>query len=109
MSRNTLLYLEDRSVGNELAGEPAETWTRRARPEWVSIQPLTGNEYMQAQQMQATVSHKLRCVFLQGCHPGMRLTAGEDANNPSRVFNVESVVDVEERHRELEWMVKEAV
>lgn len=107
MIRNTLLHIEERTVGNELAGEPAETWTRRANPEWFSIEPMTGREYVQAQQLQSAVSHKLRSVYLAGCHPGMRLTAGNDADNPTRTFNVESVVDVGEQHRELEWMAVE--
>ncbi len=109
MRRNTLLWIEDRTTGNELAGEPPETWTRRARPEYFEIQPLTGQEYMQAQQMQATVRHKLRCVYLPNCSPQVRLTAGEDANNPTRTFNVRSVVNVGERNRELEWMAEEVV
>lgn len=106
MIRNTLLHIEERTVGNELAGEPAETWAR-LKAEWFAIEPMTGREYVQAQQLQNSVSHKLRSVYLAGCHPGMRLTAGEDAENPTRTFNVESVVDVGEQHRELEWMATE--
>lgn len=106
MIRNTLLHIEERTTGNELAGEPAEGWSR-LKVEWFSIEPMTGREYVQAQQLQTAVSHKLRSVYLAGCHPGMRLTAGEDANNPTRTFNVESVVDVGEQHRELEWMATE--
>lgn len=104
-----LLHVETRTVGNELAGEDAETWTRTARHEWFKVRTLTASEYVQAQQVQASVSHELRCVFWQGANPRMRLTAGDDGNAPTRTFNVESVVDENDMHRELVWMVKEVV
>ena len=106
----TILYVEERTVGNELAGEPAESW-RRIWREWFSVEPLSGREYMQAQQMQSNVSHKLRCAYPIGkaFDSRMRLTEGDDKNNPRRTFNVQSVVDVGNDHRELQWMVEEAV
>lgn len=109
LRRNTLLYLEDLTAGNQFANEPAETWTRRDNPAWFSVESLSGREYMQAQQMQAAVSHRLMCEYLTGCNPRMRLTAGCDAENPTRIFHVRSVVNVNEQNRELEWMCEEAV
>lgn len=101
-----LLHVEERTVGNELAGEPPESW-ERIRQEWFESVPLSGAEYVWAQQTQATVSHKLECVFFAGAHPGMRLTAGNDANNPTRTFNVKSVLNEKEQNRKLVWMVEE--
>jgi SPP1 family predicted phage head-tail adaptor len=103
-----ILHIEERTTGNELAGEPPETWTRVTR-EWFDVEPLTGREYIQAQQVQSSVSHKMRSPYLGGMHSGMRLTAGENAAEPSRVFNVASVVNVGENNRELEWMAEEVV
>jgi SPP1 family predicted phage head-tail adaptor len=103
-----ILHIEQRTVGNELAGEEAETWVRILR-EWFDIQPLTGREYVEAQAVQSNVSHKATCPFFAGANSKMRLTLGENANTPERVFNVESVVNVGENNRLLEWMVKEEV
>ncbi len=108
MSRNLKLYIETFTERNEL--DPAagvdEGWTRVGHAYFVS-QPMTGREYSQAQQMQATVTHKMESEYLAGMTPRHRLTAGEDANNPDRIFNVASVVNVKEKNRKLEWMVEE--
>jgi head-tail adaptor len=71
--------------------------------------PMGGREYNQAQQMQATVTHKLRSVYFSGANPRMRLTAGQNSAEPDRVFNVASVINVEEKNRHLEWMCEESV
>jgi head-tail adaptor len=103
-----ILHVEERTVGNELAGEPAESWAR-VRREFFDIEPLTGREYVQAQQMQSNVSHKMTSPWFPGYSSRQRLTRGDDKNNPERVFNVASVVNVGENNRQLEWMCQEAV
>jgi SPP1 family predicted phage head-tail adaptor len=108
MSRNLKLYIETFTERNEL--DPAagvdEGWQRIGHAFFKSIE-MTGREYMQAQQMQATVTHKFESEYLAGMTPLHRLTAGEDVNDPERIFNVKSVIDVKEQHRKLEWMVEE--
>lgn len=101
------LHIEENTPGNELAGEDADNW-ERVRREWFEITPLTGREYVQARQMQSDVSHRLRCVYFPGAHSLMRLTAGDDSSSPERTFHVESVVNVGEENRFLEWMCREA-
>jgi SPP1 family predicted phage head-tail adaptor len=103
-----ILNIEERTVGNELAGEPAETWVVTRR-EWFDLQPLTGSEYVQAQQVQANISHKATSPFLIGVSTKMRLTVKNEAGVNVRTFNVESVVNVGENNRELEWMLREVV
>jgi SPP1 family predicted phage head-tail adaptor len=103
--RKFILTVEQDTVGNELAGEPSEAET--VCSVWGNIQPLTGREYQQAQQMQSNVSHKITTELLpQNLGPAtsrMRLKHG------TRTFEVQSVVNVEERNRELEWMCTEVV
>lgn len=100
LRRQHVLIVETVEPGSELAGEP-ETVTEVAQV-YGAIMPLSGNEYLRAQQLEATVSHVIRTEFMQTAHPRMRLRHGE------RVFNVESVVNVAERNRELEWRCTEA-
>jgi SPP1 family predicted phage head-tail adaptor len=103
--RKFILTVEQDTVGNELAGEPSEAET--VCSVWGNIHPLTGREYQQAQQMQSNVSHKITTELLpQNLGPAtsrMRLKHG------TRTFEVQSVVNVEERNRELEWMCTELV
>ena len=102
-----LLTVQTLDIGDELAGEPPE-WGDLRR-EWFEITPLTGREYNQAQQMQSNVTHKMRCTYWAGANSRMRLIKPnvEDRDNPLRTFNVQSVVNVGERNRELEWMCTE--
>jgi SPP1 family predicted phage head-tail adaptor len=104
--RKFILTVEEDSLGNELAGEPATTAVELCRV-WGSIEPLTGREYIQAQQSESSVSHKIRTEQLPQnlgpANPRMRLKFGD------RTFEALSVVNVEERNRELEWMCVEVV
>jgi SPP1 family predicted phage head-tail adaptor len=104
--RKFILTVEQDVIGNEYEGEPATT-PETVCSVWGNIQPLTGREYQQAQQMQSNVSHKITTELLpQNLGPAtsrMRLKHG------TRTFEVQSVVNVEERNRELEWMCTELV
>lgn len=109
MSRNLKLYIETHTDRNELdpVSGSQDEWTRTGQYAYFESLPMTGREYVQSQQMQSTVTHKLECEYIAGMTPRHRLTAGEDVNNPERIFNVSSVVNVGEKNRKLEWMVEE--
>ena len=97
-----LLTVEQDTPGSELNGESVENW-REVRDVMGTVSPLTGREHQQAEQMQSNVTHRITTRYFTGADSRMRLRRG------SRVFNVQSVVNVEERNRELEWMVTEVV
>jgi SPP1 family predicted phage head-tail adaptor len=99
----TILHVETPVVRNELLGEPLGEYERTGLREWFDIRPLSGREYSQSQQVQSNVTHEMKCVYFAGAKTGMRLTAGDDAENPTRVFNVESVVNDKENNRHLVW------
>ncbi len=102
-----ILHVETPVLRSELLGEPVGEYERTGWREWFEIRPLSGREYVQGQQVQSSVTHELRCVHFAGANTGMRLTAGEDADNPTRIFNVESVVNENEANRFLVWRVVE--
>lgn len=101
MKRDQLVTIEEFTPANDLEAIPA-SWSEFAAA-WAAIVPLSGSEYLRAQQMQSTSSHRIRTEFVAGVNPRMRIVYG------ARVFNVQSVVNVEERNRELEWMCTEVV
>ncbi|WP_434642754.1 phage head closure protein [Thermoanaerobacterium thermosaccharolyticum] len=84
------------------AGGSIETWQDIVTV-WAAIEPLRGNERYTAQQVQSTLSHKVTIRYREGIKPQMRLTY------KGRVFEVESVIDVEERHQWLELLCSEVV
>ena len=68
-----------------------------------SIEPLNGRESWQAQQVEATVTHRLRILYRTGITPGMRALFG------SRVFHFDSILNREEANEELEILATEVV
>ncbi len=71
---------------------------------WMSLEPMSGAERFAAQQVQAGVTHVARMRLPQtNVTPKMRILLG------TRELGIESVVNVEERGRELELMLKEPV
>lgn len=84
------------------AGGSIETWQNVATV-WAAIEPLRGNERYTAQQVQSTLTHKVTIRYREGIKPQMRLTY------KGRIFDIESVIDIEERHRWLELLCSEVI
>jgi SPP1 family predicted phage head-tail adaptor len=70
---------------------------------WASIEPLAGREYFAAEREQADISHRIRMRFAGGITHKMRVSIG------SRMFEIESVINIGERNRELILMCREAI
>lgn len=83
-------------------GEVEKTWQDVATL-WASIEPLRGREYFDSQQINAEVTTRIRIRYRPGIKPKMRAVYGE------RIFDIQSVIDVEERHKEIHLMCKEVM
>ena len=83
-------------------GSILQSWETFAEA-WASIEPLIGKEYFAQQREQAVVSHKIRMRYQPGITHKMRV-AWE-----SRLFEIESVLNVGERSREIVLMCGESV
>lgn len=70
---------------------------------WAEIEPLSGKEFFVAQQVNSQVDIKIRIRYISGVMPQMRVLYG------TRTFSIVSVLDIEERHREIHLMCKEVV
>lgn len=70
---------------------------------WAHIHPLAGSELLRAGQFDATLSHRISIRYYPGIHPSWRVKYG------TRVFDIKSVADLDERHREIELMCEELV
>jgi head-tail adaptor len=75
------------------------------------IRPLRGEEYFRSRQTQAFVSHKItiRYTLLSDGTKIKPSNARLTTDNGDRVFNIESIIDPFERHKELELMVVEEI
>lgn len=83
-------------------GAEVETWDDFAST-WASVEPLLGREYLASKQISAEVSHKIRMRYMDGVVPTMRVAWG------AREFEIVSVMNVEERNREIVIMATEDV
>ena len=80
-----------------------EAWSPFAQV-WGKVQGLRGRELFAAQQVQATTTHKVTIRYCRGLTSKHRMLIGQDE---SRVLNIESVVDVDEKHVTHELMCTE--
>ena len=83
-------------------GAVLETWSTYATVQ-ASIEPISGREYFAAQSTQADVTHRIGIRYLSGIVPKMRV------NYNSRIFDILSVINVDERSRELQLMCRESI
>lgn len=65
------------------------------------IEPLRGMERVRAMQIQDTTTHKITLRYRSGILPRHRIKFG------TRLFNIHSVINVEERNRWIEIMAEE--
>lgn len=70
---------------------------------WAAVEPLRGREYLLAQNTNTELTVRVRIRYLKGVTPGMRVLYG------GRVFDIQSVIDVDERHREMHLMCAEVI
>lgn len=97
--RNIVVIQHQTATTNDL-GEPAVEWTAlgTARCE---VRPLSGRAYMEARQAQSEVSHLVVMRFRGDLTADCRLLHG------ARVFQIEAIINVGERNKELHVMCVE--
>lgn len=89
------IEIQKRQTGGvDAFGGRSEGWSFVAKA-WASIEPQTGRQLEFARQFTATVSHKITMRYVPGLSPAMRVKFG------SRIFEINGVIDLEERHREI--------
>lgn len=101
---NKRVLIQYKSVTRSSYGNENITWTTEATV-WANIKPLSAfqREFFTNLQERAELSHVITMRYRTGVTPTKRLKYG------NREFDIESVVDVDERHEELRCNVKEVV
>lgn len=94
--------LQSKEFSKDEEGTPTETWIDVATV-WASVEPLRGREYFAAATVNAENTVRIRMRYRRGVTPDMR------ALYDGRVFEIQSVIDVNEMHREIHLMTQEVV
>lgn len=68
---------------------------------WAQVEPLEGTEQLRAMQVSPTLSHRIRMRYKANVTPAMQAVYN------GRTFDITSVIDPGERHREIELLVEE--
>ena len=76
------------------------TWSTFATV-WAEILPLVGREYWASRQTVSEVTGKIRMRYISGVTTKMRIIDG------IKTYNIEAVIDIENRHAEIVLLVKE--
>lgn len=97
-----LLQIQERTELKNSYGEPVETW-RPTSSTWGEIKPLSGDELFNANQIKPNVSHEIRIRYGSAVTPGDKMKFG------ARTFHIESVMNQDERNRELRILARELV
>lgn len=96
------VVIQSRTLSKDSGGYDVESWATHATV-FASIEPLRGQEYLEARQVQADVDARIRMRYLSTVKPTMRVVWG------SRTFDIISVIHSGERRRETQLMVKEQI
>ena len=94
----------DTGVTRNEVGETTAQWTDFAGPLPAKVEPLTGRELWNAQQIQPDISHKVTIRYLASVTSKMKVIYG------SRTFHIEGPpLNTEERNIETVLMCREAL
>lgn len=72
---------------------------------WAQVQPVTGREIISGQQVRAEISHRVWMRY----QPGIVITPKERLMFGDRVFNILSIINRNEKDRELELLCTEVL
>jgi SPP1 family predicted phage head-tail adaptor len=96
------VVIKEKVVSRDTYGEEDVTWTDVATV-WADVQPVRGREYLEMDQSQADVTHRVYLRWRSGIEPTMRLVF------EGRVLQIESVIRPGERRVGLELICRELV
>jgi SPP1 family predicted phage head-tail adaptor len=94
------IIIQTRTDTADSYGEPIPAWSTFLET-WASIDPISGREFFSSKEVKSEVSHKVRIRWAEGITTQMRVLFG------TRTFDIESVINIEERDRELLLMCVE--
>ena len=89
-------------ISKDELGQEIETWEVQDLV-WASIEPLSGKEYFSAKQVNSEVTVKLTIRYVESILSQWVVQFGQ------RVFNIESIINFEERNKYLQLLCSEKV
>ncbi len=104
MSRNCRVAYERRSTSQDAIGQQVATWTEIGT-DMVSIKPLRGGEFFARSGEVSDVTHQIETLY----RASITLTPADRIRYGARYFNIQSVINKDERNREWVFICTETV
>lgn len=96
------ITIQRATVTRDTFGAEVETWEELATV-WAAVEPLSGRELIAAAAATADLSTRVRIRYRVGIKPTDRVVYGD------RTLEILTVIDLDERHREMHLMCREVV
>ena len=87
---------------NDSHGQPIKTWATFATV-YAAVEPISGREYFDAAQINSEITTKIIIRALSGVTTKMRISYD------SRLYNIQSIINVRERDREMHLICSEGL
>lgn len=103
MAKTSVVYFERRSTDLDGAGQQLDVWSEVGRG-WASVEPLGGRENFVASGEMSSVTHQITTSYQASLEitPADRIRY-RDRSNHDRYFDIQSIINTEERNRE--WIL----
>jgi len=97
-----LINIEESRVSRDSFGGEVSEWIQFAEV-WADVSPVSGREFTSFKQLNSEITTKITIRYLEGISTEMRILFRD------RIFEIESVINPEERNISLILMCKEVV
>lgn len=97
------LMVDQATVTRDALGAPVYTWNKVGE-RWAGLEPLSGREFFSAQQLQSDVTHRVTIRYDHDLDPMYYRFRYQ-----GRIFNIDSVLNIDERNREMQCMCREEI
>jgi SPP1 family predicted phage head-tail adaptor len=85
--------------------ESKGVWTALTET-WAAVEPLGGREFFSAQQVQSDITTRIVCRYASALAD---VTPKDRIQHGTVYYDIRSVIDVDSRHRELQFMCTQRV
>ena len=94
------ITIQERAETQNSTGEVAWTWAT-FKSVRAAVEPLRGQEYFAARQLQTSTTTRIRIRYLEGVTTKHRVVHG------TRYYEIEGIINPNSRNRELQLMCRE--
>ena len=91
-----LISIQQPALAADGVGEMLPAWSTLYASLYAEVEPLSGKEAIAKDQINSNVTHRVRTRYVPGVLPAMRVLYG------ARTLQIQHVMNVSERDRELE-------